>query len=167
MNYRLTKFNASVEDRNNLIGDEVTVRILVASQFGSEEELFRSQVVAIEGRQAKLFFADFGDCSAQPVPTLATPGCALLPCRTISQGHGVARRGAHADRQRPGALGHVGGGGSLPWTSSMPGTHLPQLRCQHTYSSDCISNALYDVVLPPSLMILFTNGVFLHMYTYT
>ena len=86
MNYRLTKFNASVEDRNNLIGDEVTVRILVASQFGSEEELFRSQVVAIEGRQAKLFFADFGDCSAQPVPTLATPGCALLPCRTISQG---------------------------------------------------------------------------------
>ena len=84
MNYRLTKFNASVEDRNNLIGDEVTVRILVASQFGSEEELFRSQVVAIEGRQAKLFFADFGDCSAQPVPTLATPGCALLPCRTIS-----------------------------------------------------------------------------------
>ena len=107
----------------------------------------------------------FGDRSAQPVPILATPGCALLPCRTISQGHGVARRGAHADRQRPGALGHDGGGESLPWTSSMPGTHLPQLKCQHTSSPDCITNALYDVVLPPSLLFPFTNGVFLQMCT--
>ena len=139
--------------------------MLVPSQFGSEEGLFRSQVVAIDGRQVELFFADFGDRSAQPVPILATPGCALLPCRTISQGHGVARRGAHADRQRPGALGHDGGGGSLPWTSSTPGTHLLQLKCQHTSSPDCITNALYDVVLPPSLMFLFTNGVFLQMYT--
>ena len=140
MNYRLTKFNASVEDRNNLIGDEVTVRILVASQFGSEEELFRSQVVAIEGRQAKLFFADFGDCSAQPVPTLATPGCALWPCRTISQRQVVVRRCYRPGqgRQRSGALGQDGGleDGGLLGTSSMCGTLLWRLQRQHIFGDE-------------------------------
>ena len=78
------------------------------------------------------------------VQRLATPGCALLPCRTISQRQVVVRRcyrplnGGYQGRQRSGALGQDGGleDGGLLGTSSMCGTLLWRLQRQHIFGDE-------------------------------
>ena len=85
LNYRLTEFNASVENRKNLTVDEVVVGMLVASQFGSKEDLCRARVVAVKGGHVELFYVDFGDWDWRELSSLSRlPGQFLdLPHQAV------------------------------------------------------------------------------------